>query len=136
LARVSIILGIVFFASYLYAGPYSVPAGTKCDECGMTVDQNSKFISVVTGKEERKLFFCDIGDMLYHFRSTGDEIRSVSVRDYVTSEWIDDRNAFYVMNKAFITPIGWGVAAFSKESDAKQWGSPVAFQNAFSLIKK
>ncbi|HXX57947.1 MAG TPA: nitrous oxide reductase accessory protein NosL [Thermodesulfovibrionales bacterium] len=135
-ARIIVILSIVCSASYLYAGPVSVPDGAKCDECGMSLDRNSKFISVVTGKDEKKLFFCDIGDMLNHFRSKKEKIESVSVRDFTTGEWIDGKSAFYVTNKALKTPMAWGIGAFTKESDAKQWGTPVDFENAFGLIKK
>jgi nitrous oxide reductase accessory protein NosL len=136
-ARFVIIVSFSLFASSLYAAePFAVPAGARCDECGMPLDQNSKFLSIVITQDTRKLYFCDIGDMISHFRSTKDAIRSVFVRDYMTGEWIDGKNAFYSMNKTLKTPMGWGIAAFSKESDSKKLGPPVTFQNVFGLIKR
>jgi len=57
------------------------------------------------------------------------------VRDYPTGAWIDGRKAHYVLNKKITTPMSWGIAAFQEESSAKQWGSPVDFDHAFTLLK-
>jgi nitrous oxide reductase accessory protein NosL len=120
---------------FLYSQPHPVPPDTKCAECGMTVDQNSRFVSEVATKEAKNLFFCDIGDMLIHVRSSRENAKDVYVKDYTTGAWIDGKKALYVLNKKIVTPMSWGIAAFKEEPAAKQWGAPVDFDHAFTLLK-
>ncbi len=119
----------------LHAQPVAVPQGAKCVECGMAVDQNSRFMSEVTTKNNKNLFFCDIGDMLFHFRSDREKMKDVHVRDYATGEWIDGKKALYVLNKKISTPMSWSIAAFAAESSAKKWGDPADFNGAFKLLR-
>jgi nitrous oxide reductase accessory protein NosL len=130
----SLMLAFVF-PGFLYSQSHPVPQGAKCAECGMSVDQNSKFVSEVTTKDAKTLFFCDIGDMLFHFRSSREKVKDVYVRDYITGAWIDGKKALYILNKKIITPMSWGIAAFLEESAAKQRGTPVDFDHAFTLLK-
>jgi copper chaperone NosL len=118
-----------------YAQPLPIPAGERCAECGMTIDRDSKFASEVIDVKGRRLFFCDIGDMLYHFRKSKSAIRSVYVRDFNTGAWIDGRKARYVPNEKFVTPMSWGIAAFSSIEEAMKWGAPADFDAAFALAK-
>ena len=118
-----------------YAQPLPVPAGEHCAECGMTIDRDSKFASEVVDVQGGRLFFCDIGDMLYHFRTSKSAIRSAYVRDFTTGGWIDGRKARYVSNKKFVTPMSWGIAAFSSNAEAVKWGVPADFDAAFVLVK-
>ena len=129
------VLTFALFYLSAYAQPVAIPGGTHCDECGMMVDPHSKFASEVTAEKGRRLFFCDIGDMLYHFRTSKGAIRSVYVRDFSTGVWIDGTKAWYVMNKKLGSPMGWGIAAFSNDSEAKKWGIPYDFNAAFGLAK-
>src|SRR5271157_4657243 len=59
-----------FTCCFSYAQPVAIPEGTRCDQCGMAVDRNSKFAAEVINEKGGKMFFCDIGDMLYHFRTS------------------------------------------------------------------
>lgn len=120
---------------FLYSQPHPVAPGTKCAECGMTVDQNSRFVSEVATKDAKNLSFCDIGDMLIHVRSSRENAKDVYVKDYTAGAWIDGRKALYVLNKKIVTPMSWGIAAFKEEPTAKQWGAPVDFDRAFTLLK-
>ena len=131
-----------FVGLFVFAYPWllssqslPVPEGTKCAECGMTVDQNSKSASAVITKDDKNLFFCDIGDMLFHFRANREKIKEIYVRDYATGERIDGRKAFYVFNKKIATPMSWGIAAFADKSSAERWGAPLDFDGAFTLLK-
>ncbi|MBF0559805.1 MAG: nitrous oxide reductase accessory protein NosL [Nitrospirae bacterium] len=119
----------------VYAQPLTIPQGTHCAECGMAVDRDSKFSASVIDEKGGKLFFCDIGDMLYHFKKSKAAVQSVNVRDYASGAWIDGKKAWYVLNKKFVTPMYWSVAAFSTEADAKKWGAAAGFDSAFGLIK-
>lgn len=126
---------ILLFSVYSYAQPHPVPHSTRCDECGMLVSPDSKFIAEVVDRKGKKLFFCDIGDMLSHFRTDRDGIMAVYVKDYVSGDWIDGKKSLYVFNKEFKSPMAWNIAAFGKDSDAKKWGSPVDFNGAFGHLK-
>ncbi len=101
----------------------------------MSIDQDSKFTSEVITRDEKKVFFCDVGDMLFHFRSDREKIKAVYVRDYRKGEWVDGKKAFYILNKNVKTPMSWSIAAFAEESEAKKWGNPVDFNGAFRLLK-
>ncbi len=118
-----------------YAEPFPVPEGARCAECGMAVDKSSKFSSEVETEDGKKLFFCDIGDMLVHFKSSKNKIKNVYVKDYTKGDWTDGRKTYYVLNRKFSTPMSWGIAAFDSESEAKKWGSPADFNGAFRLLK-
>lgn len=129
------LLAFLVFPAFLAAQPFPVPQGAKCDECGMSVEQDSKFVSEVLSSDGKKLFFCDIGDMLFHFKKEREKIKLVYVKDYVTGGWIDGEKALFVLNKDIKTPMSWGIAAFAKQSDAKKWGTPADFSTAFTLTR-
>jgi len=120
---------------FAYAQPLPIPEGTHCAECGMTVDRDSKFATEVIDVKGGRLFFCDIGDMLYHCRISKSAIRSLYVRDFSTGAWIQGRKAWYVLNKKFVTPMSWSIAAFSSNAEAVKWGVPADFDAAFGLAK-
>lgn len=130
-----LLAGITTYPGALYSQQIIVPQGAQCAECGMTIDPDSKFASQVVTTEDKKLFFCDIGDMLYHFRSAREKARVVSVKDYPSGKWIDGKKALYVWNKNLKTPMSWGISAFALESEAKQAGDSVDFNGAFKLLR-
>jgi copper chaperone NosL len=133
---INLFLIVIFaFPAVLHSQPAPVPQGAKCAECGMTVDQSSKFMSEVITNDNKNLFFCDIGDMLLHFNKRREKIKDVHVKDYSIGEWIDGKKAFYVSNKNLKTPMSWGIAAFAAESAAKKWGDPADFNGAFKLLR-
>jgi len=129
------LIALCAFPVLLHSQPVPVSQGAKCVECGMTVDQNSKFMSEVITRDNKSLFFCDIGDMLFHFKTNREKMKNVHVKDYSTGERIDGKKAFYVSNKNLKTPMSWGIAAFAAESAARKWGDPADFNGAFKLLR-
>lgn len=133
-------LGLIFLLAMvspepLHSQPAAVPQGTTCVECGMKVDESSRFAGQVTTGDNKTLFFCDIGDMLLHLKRHRLTVRGVYVKDHDTGEWIEGAKAFYVSNKDLKTPMSWGIAAFGREASARRWGSPVDFDNASRLLR-
>jgi copper chaperone NosL len=126
---------VVAFPALLHSQPAPVPQGTKCVECGMMVDKNSKYMSEVITYDNKILFFCEVGDMLLHFKTKRQKIREVYVRNHDTGEWIDGTKAFYVWNKKLKTPMSWNIVAFAAESAARKWGDPADFNGAFTLLR-
>lgn len=106
-----------------------------CTECGMMVDMNSKFTArIVQGDTAR--YFCDIGDLFSYLKRTGAKDGRAEVKDYVTGEWIDANEAFYVhAEKKFKTPMGWGIAAFRDKKIAAESGSVVDFDGMAQALK-
>ena len=118
-----------------YSQPFPVPKDTLCAECGMMVNPDSKFSAEVITTDGKKLFFCDIGDMLRHFRSDRGKLKTAYVKDYTSGAWIDGEKAYYVLDKRLSTPMSWSIAAFREEPEARKWGKPVDFKGAFGLLK-
>jgi copper chaperone NosL len=110
----------IFFA----AAPKGALAA-NCAECGMMVDLESKFCAKIV-QDGKTLLFCDIGDLLTHLNKKSLSPDRALVRDYKTGEWITADKAFYVhADKAFKTPMGWGIAAFKNRDDAAAFGNPL-----------
>ncbi len=128
--------------SALYAGLLiflcALPAAAEkitCAECGMTSDPGSKFTSrIVQG--EKTLSFCDIGDLFsYLARKRPQNVRAM-VKDYKTGEWIDAHQAFYIhAGEKFLSPMGWGIAAFRDRKDAAGFGSVMDFDSALKSVQ-
>jgi len=135
LILLSVLFASLVVSELLYAQPFPVPQGAKCDECGMSVEEGSQFLGEAITTDGKKVFFCDIGDMLFHFRKERGKIKVSNVKDYATGEWIDGKKALFILNKDIKTPMSWGIVAFARQSEAKKWGTPVDFSAAFTLIK-
>jgi copper chaperone NosL len=130
-----VLFALLVVPELLCAQAFPVPPGATCSECGMSVDQGSMFLGEAITTDGKKVFFCDIGDMLFHFRKEREKIKVSYVKDYATGEWIEGEKALFVLNKDIKTPMSWGIVAFARQSDAKRWGSPVDFRTAFTLIQ-
>lgn len=117
------LLALVACGSAADAGPQppDIAYGQDvCATCGMVIDQ-PKFAAatVLTSSESHK--FGDIGDMLvYHMDHPDQTVAAWFVHDYHSEEWIDAQTAHYVISAELITPMSYGVAAFSQQSDAAQ----------------
>jgi nitrous oxide reductase accessory protein NosL len=108
---------------------------TKCSECGMMVDVNSKFASKIV-QADKTLYFCDIGDLFNYLKRTKQNGFKMEVRDYKTGEWVDARAAYYVhAEKKFKTPMGWGIASFKDSKDATEFGAVMDFDATTKALK-
>lgn len=116
------------------SGPMEIPSGAKCHVCGMKVDAKSLF-AVQIVEDGKLLSFCDIGDMLSHYKKVKTKPASIYVRDYNTGEWIDALKASYVKGSEFSTPMGWGIAAFGEKEEALKAGAAMNFDGALKMLK-
>ena len=89
-----------------------------CERCGMIITEE-KFAAAywTEGGEARR--FDDIGGMLAYITEESEDVASYWVHDFATSEWIHAENAHYVVDSDLMTPMGFGIAAFSDEAQAK-----------------
>ncbi len=132
--RITIRLAPLLFL-VLFQASLSVAANKyTCAECGMLVDENSRFTARIAG--ETMLHFCDIGDLLIYMKSKKLSTTGAQVKDYVSGEWIEASAAFYVhAPKRFSTPMGWSVAAFREKDAAQTYGSPLDFGEMTAALK-
>ncbi len=116
----------------------SLPAAAEmvtCAQCGMMSDLGSKFTARITGGE-KPLYFCDIGDLLTYLNAKKPQAGKAEVKDYMSGDWLDAREAFYVhAEKTFKSPMGWGLASFKNKSDAAAHGTAMDFDNALKAVK-
>ncbi len=107
----------------------------KCTVCGMKVNMEGKFASWGKDANNNLVYFCDVGDMLYHLQKNSGTLKEVYVKDYEKNEWIEAKEAFYVQAKEhFRTPMRWGIAAFKNKEDAKKYGEPKTFSEILSTF--
>ncbi|HWR73279.1 MAG TPA: nitrous oxide reductase accessory protein NosL [Nitrospirota bacterium] len=134
--RIMVLFSIVLVAAALAPLP-AVPGETmKCAECGMMVDQGSKFSALIEGDAKTILPFCDIGDLLVYLNKKSLAPATARVKEYKTGEWISADKAFYVhAEKAFKTPMGWGIAAFKNREDAAAYGTPRDLNGIMRAVK-
>jgi len=123
-AMLAISVATVGCSKKIEQGPPQVHFGEDvCAACGMIISDQRFAGAIVTHDEagERQSFlYDDIGGMASDVtaRSTGsgDEF---FVHDYLSSEWIDAAQAFFVRSEALSTPMAWGIAAFRSQADAQ-----------------
>ena len=94
-----------------------------CDACGMIIS-DAKFAAatLLTGGEALK--FDDIGEMVtYHMDHPEAQVKAWFVHDYPSEAWLRGETAFFVLSDQLQTPMGGGVAAFEKRSDAEAFAA-------------
>lgn len=130
----ALILLILTCALFISASP-GIADMARCSECGMMVDQGSKFSSRLV-QEGKQLDFCDIGDLLTYLNKRSISPSVAQVKDHNTGEPIAADKAFYVRaEKKFRTPMGWGIAAFKNRDDAASFGAPMDITAALKAVK-
>ncbi len=95
----------------------------KCAECGMMVDEGSRFSSRIV-EANKTISFCDIGDLLMYLKEKKFDPALARVKDYKSGEWIEATKALYVhAPKHFTTPMGWSIASFRDRKEAEVFGT-------------
>jgi copper chaperone NosL len=70
--------------------------------------------------------FDDIGEMLvYHMDHPEEQVHAWFVHDYGSESWIRGESAFFVKSEAIKSPMGSGIVAFEKKSDAEAFAAQV-----------
>jgi len=93
-----------------------------CDECGMIVseERHAASYTAVSGEVRR---FDDIGGMLQYDLRVNEDVHIYWVHDFNTEEWINAEEATFVLDNNLVTPMGWGVVAFSTTADADAYAA-------------
>ena len=126
----AVVLALLFCAALAAAADKS-----KCAECGMMVDEDSRFSARIVDAKST-LHFCDIGDLLIYLKDKKRPAAGAQVKDYLTGEWIEASAAIYVhAPKRFTTPMGWSVAAFRDRDKALTYGAPQDLAGMTAALK-
>ncbi len=107
-------------ASNLDEPPEILYGQDVCDECGMLVSEERFAASYVTESEEVRRFD-DVGGMLLYDQKHQEDVRLYWVHDFDTEEWIDAKEAVFVLDDGLITPMGWGLAPFATQEQAEAY---------------
>lgn len=91
-----------------------------CDNCFMLINEKKFAASIRLENGEAKRFD-DIGCMIEFIKKNNDKVKSFWVYDYNTKNSIKADVAFFVNSKKIITPMGFGIVAFSSEKTAQDF---------------
>ena len=80
------------------------------------------------------LYFCDIGDLAAFIERTHPKEYAAAVHDFTSGEWVVADKAFFAIDKkTYLTPMGWGIAAFRDRSGLT--GVPLDFEALRKALK-
>lgn len=103
--------------------PPSIELGRDaCKRCGMIVSEE-RFASGIVDSDGTAQIFDDTGEMVATVQEDGLNDRKAWVHGYPSLDWIDAREAWYVVTMEVPTPMGSGVFPFDTEAGAKEFAS-------------
>ena len=89
-----------------------------CERCGMIISEE-KFAAAYWTAAGEAHRFDDIGGMLAYNTTETQEVASYWVHDFDSGEWIRAEDAHYILAADLMTPMGFGIAAFSGMEQAQ-----------------
>jgi len=99
-------------------GPPEIRYGEDtCVQCQMIINE-PRFAAAYVTEEGEFRRFDDIGEMFLYAADSGESVRTFWVHDFHSESWLETEGATFVHNPDLTTPMGWGVAAFTEESEA------------------
>jgi copper chaperone NosL len=113
--------------------PPTIRYGTDvCARCGMIISEAAYAAAYRTSAGDARLFD-DIGCMVLQHREQREPVAAFFVHDQATARWLAAEDASYVVGSRLRTPMGFGVAAFAREAEARaladqQGGRVVGFK--------
>ena len=103
--------------------PPSIKLGRdSCKRCGMIISEE-RFASGIVDQDGKATVFDDAGEMVATVQEEGLDGRRVWVHGYPSLEWMDARDAWYVVTMELPTPMGSGVFPFDTESGASEFAA-------------
>lgn len=106
--------------------PPDVKYNVDTSEMGMFV-VDPRYTAAYLPEKGDWILFDDIGE-LFRYRVTRfpeNAVRVIWVHDYHDKTWMNAEDAWYLESPEISTPMGWGLAAFRSEGDARQMQSDV-----------
>jgi copper chaperone NosL len=103
--------------------PAAIQEGVdRCVECNMLIADDHHATQILL-KDGKSLKFDDIGDLFLHKKKhqLEEQVGAEFVRDYRTTEWLELKNAFFVYDASFRTPMAYGIYSFKTKADAEKF---------------
>lgn len=102
--------------------PKEINAATDiCEICNMSISHEDYAGQIVFKNNDHQVFD-DLGCLMEYIHENGDsEIGAAFIKDEATKTWVNTKEATYVYNEHFWTPMNYGVLAFSSEDAAKSY---------------
>ena len=91
-----------------------------CSECRMIIG-DKRFAAAFISEDGEFFKFDDIGCMRTYEAKNKVLPRNSWVHDYPSEQWVMKGQAVFVFSKQLVTPMGYGIAAFSDAGAAKEF---------------
>jgi len=88
-----------------------------CDRCGMIINEE-KFAAAYWTENGEARRFDDIGGMLAYHSQNHEKVVTYWVHDLAGGDWMPAEDAHYLLDSDLMTPMGFGIAAFSDMEQA------------------
>ncbi|MEK4627412.1 MAG: nitrous oxide reductase accessory protein NosL [Solibacillus sp.] len=113
-----IVIALVGCSSKEYE-PKEISAETDvCEICNMSIS-HIDYAGQIVFKNNDHLVFDDLGCLMEYIMENGeDNIGAAFIKDEQSHTWINVKDAVYVYNANYWTPMNYGVLAFSTEKNA------------------
>ena len=130
LSTVLFSLFIIIGAAYsIEAEPIKPHPGSKCPVCGMFVAKYPDWSSEIIYQDGTVLFFDGAKDLFkfyfepHKFKSNKQrqDIKGIYVTEYYDLDFIEAKNAFYVIGSDVYGPMGRELIPFKNEKDAEEF---------------
>ena len=102
--------------------PKEISAETDvCEVCNMTIAYMD-YAGQIVFKNNDHLVFDDLGCLMEYIIDNGEgNIGAAYIKDESTNQWINVKDAVYVYEANYWTPMNYGVLAFTDEESAKNY---------------
>ena len=102
--------------------PKEISAETDvCEVCNMTI-AHMDYAGQIVFKNNDHLVFDDLGCLMEYIIDNGDgNIGAAYIKDESTHKWINVKDAVYVYEANYWTPMNYGVLGFADEQSAKDY---------------
>ena len=88
---------VVFFLHFSVGIFAAEEAREDCSVCGMWIDQYMYTRHVLTEADGSRLSFCSFTCAAKHIKKHGSDVNQLQAADYLTSELVDAKDAFYLV---------------------------------------
>ncbi|OFZ65642.1 MAG: hypothetical protein A3D92_25020 [Bacteroidetes bacterium RIFCSPHIGHO2_02_FULL_44_7] len=111
-----------------------------CDQCRMIISEK-QFAAASVDRDGSVTKFDGVGCLALYRLKHPSETERTWVQDYRTEEWVEFEKAFFVNAEKVMTPMGFGLVAFSNENVASEFahhegGVIVRVSNLPDIVKK
>lgn len=121
--------------------PPKIRYGTDvCDECRMIISEE-QFAAVSLDRDGNTRKFDGVGCLIFNQAKHPSPAERTWVHDYQSREWIEMDKTFFVSLETLVTPMDFGLAAFSSQEAASQFahdqgGVLVGLADLTALVQK